>query len=241
MSNEIIRTDGNGPDIAVEPNTNTTSINTDINVNMNISDKESGIQYYTYTITKDGQQLKSDTQAPQYRSNISVNSHFVAEDDQSLYNNQYKGGYVTDYDPETTAIPYSTKEMEQNIKLSGVGDYTVEITAVDNVANSNKATFHYTINPPPPKLNAEIVNENYESFNGIPTLKRGKLYNLKIHTEQYAEYLYITFPFPVLPDLQSLQKYGNDESYDSLSTKTIDITPKVSDTNYLPFIHLLYQ
>ncbi|MCR3761938.1 hypothetical protein KYB31_23485 [Clostridium felsineum] len=237
LSNENIKTDGTSPDMQINFDS-ATSINKDINIDMKFSDEGSGMQYYQYQIIKDGQQIDNKTCYPQYHSDITANSYFVTEDDKALYNNnQATGGYVDSYDPEKTAIPYAINKMEQELKLSGVGNYTVKITAVDNLGNTCSKSYNYSIIAPPPvQLNAQIVPYNNQGFQGTPTLKRGQKAILKIFTKQYATHINATFPFIVFPDGKAVQNCYIKKPYDSFTSKSIDIVPQVSAETDIQFV-----
>ncbi|URZ15075.1 hypothetical protein [Clostridium felsineum] len=216
QSNENIKTDGTAPEVQVTSD-NGANTDKDIDLNMKFFDSGSGIQYYQYQVIKDGAVVDNKTFYPQYHSDITANSYFVTEDDKALYNNdKATGGYVDSYDPEKTAIPYAINNMEGSVQLNGIGNYTFEVTVVDNLGNKNTVTKNYVINEEPITVTGSITPN---------PAKQGSRVILDINTTGNAKYLSIAMPeeitindergtiFPINKEIKEEEKHEEKLEY----------------------------
>ncbi|PJI06576.1 MULTISPECIES: hypothetical protein [Clostridium] len=199
----------------------------------NTSDWQTSQNYYIDTIAPTGTYTPNSADLKTYGFNV----NFKPTDQGGSGVKSWK--YRLSQDNGNTWQQWNTDisgNAGQDIQLQGSGKWKVDSQIWDNAGNESdicSGTYNITM---PIELQAQIVPYNNQNFVGVPTLKRGQLAILKVHTKSYAKHLEIKFPFDVLADTQALEDYYNNKAYNSFINKAVDLIPREEDERDIEFV-----
>lgn len=192
VSNETINIDGTPPDINISPESANVYSSKSIYIKLTATDLGSGMQYYSYTIFKNGVAVQNsgNIYAAEH-SNIAAGSQFV-QPTSSLYN-PVGGQFTSNYDTEANSIITSTSILSGEVVLNEPGIYKVKVTSVDNLGNTfTKTSNIYQIINSINNDNLNVVQYDYKQDDNNYWVRPNS--TIGVYTDGYLPDIYGVYP-----------------------------------------------